>query len=106
VPGFAMDIGVYDNPSVSDAADNLTQLRGVTFSGNIDNQITADSNGSAYGYDLDGNATTEEGIQVQYDDAGQLTFYNDPLTKGYLDSDLPEPYEINEPSHGLFLTES
>ncbi|MCW3098818.1 MAG: tRNA3(Ser)-specific nuclease WapA [Chthonomonadaceae bacterium] len=119
VPGFAMDIGAFDNPSVSDAADNLTQLRGVTFSGNIDNQITADSNGAGYGYNLDGNATTEEGVNAQYDDEGHLTAYAN-LTFGYRPDGLrawkqvgagPQTYflnldEINWPSRGLFLTES
>ena len=77
VSGYAIDFGAFDNPVASDAADNITNLRGVTFSGNSDNQVTADSKGSGYAYDFDGNPTTEEGAAAAYDDAGHLTAYDD-----------------------------
>ncbi len=76
LPNSMDQVGDFDNASASDAADNLTNLRGVTFSGNSDNQVTRDGNGAAYGYDADGNATTQEGINCQYDDAGHLIAYD------------------------------
>ena len=90
----------FDNASVSDAADNLTSLRGVTFTPNLDNQVAADSNGAGYGYDLDGNATTEEGVSIQYDDAGRITAYDDPtlplhLRMGYRPDGLRAWKQVN-----------
>ncbi len=68
----------YDYASASDAADNLTLLRGVAQSSNADNQIVSDANnGGAYAYDADGNPTLEEGVNLQYDDEGHLTAYDD-----------------------------
>ena len=77
LPQAPGNLGSYDNASGSDAADNLTLLRGVTQTSNADNQLVSEgNNGAAYAYDLDGNPTLEEGVNAEYDDAGHLTSYN------------------------------
>ena len=92
--------GNFDNASVSDPADNLTSLRGVAFTPNLDNRIAADSNGAGYGYDLDGDATTEEGVSIQYDDSGRITAYDDAtlplhLRMGYRPDGLRAWKQVN-----------
>jgi RHS repeat-associated protein len=70
----------------SDAADNLTQLRGVTFGNNILDQVTQDnfiSGGNNYAYDADGNATTFYGSTGVYDTEGHLTTFNDAAIRWY-----------------------
>ncbi len=75
----------FDNTFASDAADNLTLLRGVAQSSNADNQIVSDANnGGAYAYDAEGNPTLQEGVNLQYDDEGHLTAYDDDANGRHL----------------------
>ncbi len=67
----------------SDNADSLTTVRGVTQSVNAYGQVTADAQGSSYGYDIDGNTTNYtsnvfgpgNSAALAYDDSNQLTDY-------------------------------
>ena len=70
----------------SDAADNLTTLRGIGQFPNILNQVTGDANGSNYAYDADGNTIAYNLYSpwpqqvnnhvLGYDDGGLLTSFD------------------------------
>ena len=106
IAGLALDLGAFDNPIASDAADNIIQLRSLTFSGNADNQVTTDSNGSGYAYDFNGNPTLEEGAAA-YEDAGHLLSYDTPhgahLQMGYRPDGLLAWKQVGNNSRTYFV---
>ncbi|GIV15904.1 MAG: hypothetical protein KatS3mg022_1339 [Armatimonadota bacterium] len=53
----------YTLPFAYDSADNLTSVRGISFSHNANNQIT----NSGFGYDVNGNATLFNNVAYGYD---------------------------------------
>ncbi len=69
----------YTLPFAHDPADNLTSVRGITFSHNANNQIT----NSGFGYDVNGNATLFNNVAYNYDYENRVLQGGSVLTADY-----------------------
>jgi YD repeat-containing protein len=70
---------LYDHPYIPDEAGNRTNMRGIAFNYNANNQIT----NTGYGYDANGNTTLLRGTPIIYDYENRALNYGNDISAVY-----------------------